>query len=272
MKAKPTGKSAARSNGAKPKQIKRITDLEPDPQNSNRHTQRGSSMMESSIRDCGFGDSLTVDRDGVVISGGQRLETLADLQMENPIVVQSDGTRPVIHQRTDLTAKESRAKMLGIYSNRVGELNLEWDPAILKQLSDEGLADLDKFFTSDELVNLIGDAMGDAPITDEQARKTLAERFGVPPFSILDARQGYWQERKRAWIARGIKSELGRGGLTLGESPEVTEPGLNYYRNQNKAGRQAGRQAGRIESRRADRQDQPVTTVMGNEGMGTVGR
>lgn len=45
----------------------------------------------------------------------------------------------------------------------------------------------------------------------EQARKTLAERFIVPPFSVLDARQGYWQERKRAWIAQGICGELGRG-------------------------------------------------------------
>jgi len=45
----------------------------------------------------------------------------------------------------------------------------------------------------------------------EQARTTLAERFIVPPFSVLDARQGYWQDRKKAWIALGIESELGRG-------------------------------------------------------------
>jgi len=45
----------------------------------------------------------------------------------------------------------------------------------------------------------------------EQARQTLAERFVVPPFSVLDARQGYWQDRKRAWVALGIESELGRG-------------------------------------------------------------
>jgi len=47
---------------------------------------------------------------------------------------------------------------------------------------------------------------------EADARATLQERFGVPPFSVLDARQGYWQDRKRAWIALGIKSELGRGG------------------------------------------------------------
>ena len=45
----------------------------------------------------------------------------------------------------------------------------------------------------------------------EKARETLAERFLIPPFSVLDSRQGYWQERKRAWIALGIQSELGRG-------------------------------------------------------------
>jgi len=45
----------------------------------------------------------------------------------------------------------------------------------------------------------------------EQARRTLAERFIVPPFSVLDARQGYWQERKKAWLDLGIESELGRG-------------------------------------------------------------
>ena len=32
----------------------------------------------------------------------------------------------------------------------------------------------------------------------------------MPPFSVLDARQKYWQDKKREWISLGIKSELGR--------------------------------------------------------------
>lgn len=39
----------------------------------------------------------------------------------------------------------------------------------------------------------------------------LALDFGVPPFSILDARQGYWEDRKRRWIDLGLRSEIGRG-------------------------------------------------------------
>ena len=40
----------------------------------------------------------------------------------------------------------------------------------------------------------------------------VADKFGFPPFSVLDARQGEWQDRKRAWIDVGIKGEVGRGG------------------------------------------------------------
>ena len=40
----------------------------------------------------------------------------------------------------------------------------------------------------------------------------LGGEFLIPPFSVLNAREGWWQERKRAWLALGIQSELGRGG------------------------------------------------------------
>jgi hypothetical protein len=44
----------------------------------------------------------------------------------------------------------------------------------------------------------------------------LAQRFEFPPFSVLNAREGAWQERKAAWLSLGIKSEVGRsGGLMM---------------------------------------------------------
>jgi DNA modification methylase len=39
----------------------------------------------------------------------------------------------------------------------------------------------------------------------------LNDKFVISPFSVLNARAGDWQDRKRYWIALGIKSELGRG-------------------------------------------------------------
>lgn len=56
---------------------------------------------------------------------------------------------------------------------------------------------------------------------------TLRERFLLPPFSVLDARQGYWQDRKRAWLALGGNRELDHGSNLLDISASaagITDP------------------------------------------------
>src|SRR4051794_34043323 len=45
---------------------------------------------------------------------------------------------------------------------------------------------------------------------DEVVRKQnpgLSDKFVVPPFSVLDTRSGYWQERRRAWLSLGFRGE-----------------------------------------------------------------
>jgi hypothetical protein len=46
------------------------------------------------------------------------------------------------------------------------------------------------------------------------ARPSLADRFVVPPTSTLFTTTAEWQARRRAWLALGIESELGRGLTT----------------------------------------------------------
>jgi len=36
------------------------------------------------------------------------------------------------------------------------------------------------------------------------SRGKLADQFVAPPFTVLDAKQGYWQERKRWWKEKGV--------------------------------------------------------------------
>ncbi|MGI8922746.1 MAG: hypothetical protein ACR2HJ_01685 [Fimbriimonadales bacterium] len=140
-----------------PKAIKSVSDLTPDMANANRHTERGMGMMEKSITECGYGDSVTVDKNGAVISGNGRVETLAAVGMMDAIVVQSDGTRPIIHQRTDLDLeKDVKAKRLALLQNRVGQVNLEWDEGVLARLMAEDVP-MDDLFRDDELSKLIAD-------------------------------------------------------------------------------------------------------------------
>lgn len=43
-----------------------------------------------------------------------------------------------------------------------------------------------------------------------QRRGKLAEDFLISPMTVINARDGWWQDRKRAWLALGIQSEIGR--------------------------------------------------------------
>jgi hypothetical protein len=52
----------------------------------------------------------------------------------------------------------------------------------------------------------------------QPSRGKISDKFLVPPFSILSARDGFWQDRKRSWVSLGIKSELGRCKSALGFS------------------------------------------------------
>ena len=47
---------------------------------------------------------------------------------------------------------------------------------------------------------------------------SLAEKFTVPPFSILNAAEGWWQTRKNQWKDLGIKSEVGRDARAYGNN------------------------------------------------------
>ena len=54
------------------------------------------------------------------------------------------------------------------------------------------------------------------------SRGPIADAFLVPPFSVLNAREGFWQDRKRAWMAMGIKGELGRDAVDYGIGDKAT--------------------------------------------------
>ncbi len=54
-------------------------------------------------------------------------------------------------------------------------------------------------------------------------KTTLKRRFIMPPFSILNAREGDWQNRKRQWLQLGIKSEVGRTAKAFNIGNQATK-------------------------------------------------
>ena len=57
----------------------------------------------------------------------------------------------------------------------------------------------------------------------------LRDKFIEPPFSILDTKSGNWQKRKRTWIAKGLKSEVGRDAKVINMDTVAKEKNTADY-------------------------------------------
>ena len=72
---------------------------------------------------------------------------------------------------------------------------------------------------------------GDIEEDSELKPKKLSDRFIIPPFSVLDTKQGDWQQRKNYWLSLGIKSELGRDAKSNTQASNfkvVSSKKMNY--------------------------------------------
>lgn len=141
----------------------KISDFRPQSKNANRHTERGLGMLDRSMSQEGWIGAITVAADGETFDGSARLETAYTRFGEDvePIIVESDGTKPIIVKRTDIpTAEDPRAKRLAIAANRVAQVDLEWDVETLSALQDDGI-DLLQFWRDDELDRLLGQEVDD---------------------------------------------------------------------------------------------------------------
>lgn len=132
--------------------------MKPRPQakNANRHTQRGMGLLEASIERDGWIGAVTTAANGETFDGSARVEVTEQLAMlDDAIVIDIDGSKPVVLRRIDIPdADDPRAKRLGIAANRVGQLNLEWEPDVLAALAAEADVDLGAYFFPDELADV----------------------------------------------------------------------------------------------------------------------
>ena len=144
----------------------RLRDLTADPHNANRGTDRGRAALGRSLQEYGAGRAVLIDRHGTIIAGNKTVELAQRLNF--PLrVVKTDGQYLIAVQRDDLDlATDPRARALAIADNRVGELDLEWDVDMLKQLHANG-TDLSTFWTDTEFAALLADTK--TGLTDENA-------------------------------------------------------------------------------------------------------
>jgi DNA modification methylase len=198
-----------------------MEEIKYDPKNFRIHNDRNKGIIRKSLEECGAGRSVLMDKENYLIAGNGVYEEAQALGI--PVrVVETDGKELVVIKRTDLALEDNRRKLLALADNHASDTS-EFDmDLVIENFSDDLLKDWE--FSLEDI-----DLSDELPVSTTKPNN-LAERFIIPPFSILDARQGRWQERKRAWLALGIKSEEGREkDITFNRSAQ--NPGIYEVRN-----------------------------------------
>jgi len=160
------------------------------PANWRLHPEHQQRALEGALREIGWTETVLVnERTAHVIDGHLRVELA--LRRDEPSV-------PVTY--VDLDEAEERL-VLATLDPMAGYAEADSDAArsLLAELR-AGDADLQQYLAQQAAAYGLGD----------DGQPTLAGPLPIPPSTILDARQGEWQARKRAWIATGIRSEIGR--------------------------------------------------------------
>jgi ParB-like chromosome segregation protein Spo0J len=192
--------------------IAQVADLIPYAMNSRTHSEEQVAQIAASIREFGFTNPVLIDEENNLIAGHGRVLAARKLNLDQVPAVVVTGL------------DENRRRALVIADNKLA-LNAEWDQEKLVIELQSMSVDMQQLagFSQDELLALLKPAQGEGD--NEKPPQSLADRFGIPPFSVFNAREGWWQNRKRAWLALGIASELGRGEHLIPNGGGQREPG-----------------------------------------------
>ena len=222
------------STRARQTPIQSLDDLQPDPLNANRGTDRGREALRRSLHTYGAGRSIVIDTRGRILGGHKTVEQAKHLGL--PItVVPTTGQELVVVQRVDLDARtDPRAQALALADNRVAELDLDWDPAVLRQLEQAGVA-LEAFWTPEEFARLLAPEgpegaarrehrAGPAHHDHDPARRRVPTRPPPPRVRGRDIGDGCRPAPRRGHpVPDGDRSPL-RGELSAGVSASGLSP------------------------------------------------
>jgi len=192
-----------------------VADLAPYARNARKHSEASVRRLVAIIEEMGWTNPILVDEDGIVAGHKRRLAALAIYEKGGTIRLPSGqelpaGMVPVL----DVSGWTEAQRRAYIIADNQTTLESEWDADVLRlELSWlEGSGEVDMGLTGfdgEALAKALAVGGGDGE--PDPLKVSLADRFGIPPFSVLNAREGWWQDRKRAWLSLGIQSELGRG-------------------------------------------------------------
>jgi len=148
----------------KPKiEVRNITDLQPDPNNINKHTVRGHTIVENSIRKRGVGRGILAAGKAdvpVILAGNLTHEKARDAGIEEVVFVHTTGNQLVVNVRDDLDPESADAIALAIEDNESQRLSYAPDLDLVAQLAAADTGVLAELRKQDKIFDGMIEGMG----------------------------------------------------------------------------------------------------------------
>ena len=193
-------------------EIMKISEIKPNPNNPRIIKDEKFKKLVQSIKD--FPEMLelrpiVLNSENIILGGNMRLKACQEAWLKEVPVIRAENLTP--EQQQEFIVKDNVS---------FGEW--DWDGLVNQYdtslLNDWGL-DIAYIETDEERREL------DQQAKLEKKENILSEYFVVPPFSILDSRAWYWQDRKKRWLE--IIGDMGESRTdTLISSPQMKYPRL----------------------------------------------
>ena len=185
----------------------KLSDLVFDDKNFNKHTEFGLSLLEKSLRNNGAGRSILIDKNNRIIGGNGVVEVAGQIDMEDVIIVPTDGTKIVAVKREDIDLDTKQGREMALADNATASADLQWDEEQIQfaeeefgMVAEEWGVNLDfetEGVTSGERDNTKGFAKVTLMLTDEEAEE-LEQRCALidncKEVAILTALRNYGKE------------------------------------------------------------------------------
>ena len=165
-----------------------------DTKNYRTHDDKNKKLILKSLKKCGAGRSILIDKQGEIIAGNGAYEQAKNLNI--PVkIIETDGSELIAIKRTDLDTESKKRKELALADNSTSD-NVTWDLSNLK--SDFDLSELPEW----GLEGLVEVEQLDPEITEDE----------VPSNEQVETR-----------VKRGDIWKLGEHRLMCGDSTVITD-------------------------------------------------
>lgn len=108
-----------------------------DDKNFNKHTEYGMRLLEESLRKFGLGRSILIDKNNRIIAGNGVIETASQIDLNNVIIVETDGNTLVAVKRKDIDLDSQKGRELALADNATSKANLSWNEDMIIQCAEQ---------------------------------------------------------------------------------------------------------------------------------------